>query len=90
MPKENGMVFADAAYNFHRASQEEKNCKEGDCGCEGPGRYRLCCDPDGCCCYYPAGDRDPFWPDFAHPRWLTCRDLYRGGEEDYECGEEEE
>ncbi len=38
--------------------------------------YRLCCDPNGVCCCYDCRCRDPFWPHFAHPRWLCCKDLY--------------
>ncbi|MBC8558483.1 hypothetical protein [Fumia xinanensis] len=41
-------------------------------------KYRICCDANGCCCKYPCSCRNPFWPEFAHPRWLTCRDLYDG------------
>ncbi len=41
-------------------------------------KYRICCDANGCCCKYPCSCRNPFWPEFAHPRWLCCRDLYNG------------
>ena len=37
---------------------------------------RMCCDQNGCCGMYPQDCRNTFWPDFAHPRWLCCRDLY--------------
>ena len=36
-----------------------------------------CCDANGCCGLYPSCCRNPFWPSFAHPTWLCCRDLYR-------------
>ena len=36
-----------------------------------------CCDANGCCGLYPVCCRNPFWPHFAHPSWLCCRDLYR-------------
>lgn len=35
-----------------------------------------CCDENGCCALYPRGCRNPFWPHFAHPSWLCCRELY--------------
>lgn len=41
-------------------------------------KYRICCDANGCCCKYPCSCRNPFWPEFAHPRWLCCHDLYNG------------
>jgi len=62
-------------------------CGKGDCGCKprfcrpsstGSERLEACCDANGCCCYYPAGCRNPFWPEFTHPRWLNCVDLYDG------------
>lgn len=39
-------------------------------------RYRSCTDENGCTALYPGECRDGFWPDFAHPRWLCCKDLY--------------
>jgi len=36
-----------------------------------------CCDANGCCGLYLRCCRNPFWPEFAHPTWLCCRDLYR-------------
>ncbi|MGI5967462.1 MULTISPECIES: hypothetical protein [Anaerotruncus] len=60
---------------------EGLNCEwypiyEDGCGC-GPDRpLRLCCDQDGCCGLFPEACRNTFWPDFAHPRWLCCQDLY--------------
>ena len=38
----------------------------------------VCFDPGYTCEGYPLYARDPFWPTFAHPRWLSCRELYRG------------
>ena len=37
---------------------------------------RLCCDQNGCCGMYPESCRNSFWPEFSHPRWLCCKDLY--------------
>lgn len=48
-------------------------------------KYRICCNANGCCCKYPCSCRNPFWPEFAHPRWLCCRDLYNGEAESC-CG----
>ena len=39
-------------------------------------QMRLCCDQNGCCGMFPEDCRNTFWPDFAHPRWLCCKDLY--------------
>ncbi len=36
-----------------------------------------CCDRNGCCGIWLRCCRDPFWPLFAHPSWLCCKDLYR-------------
>jgi len=36
-----------------------------------------CCDQNGCCALYQRCCRNPFWPEFSHPSWLCCRDLYR-------------
>lgn len=49
-------------------------CKKDSCNVS----RRLCCDRDGGCCLYPERCRDGFWPEFAHPRWLCCKDLYSG------------
>lgn len=35
-----------------------------------------CCDPLSGCQEYNLANRDRFWPTFAHPRWLSCRELY--------------
>ena len=37
---------------------------------------RLCCDQNDCCGMYPESCRNSFWPEFSHPRWLCCKDLY--------------
>lgn len=47
-----------------------------DCSCPAETMYQLCCDENGCCCQYPAAWRNRFWPEFAHPRWLCCKELY--------------
>ncbi len=39
-------------------------------------KVERCCDQDGCCALYPANCRNEFWPEFSHPRWLCCKDLY--------------
>lgn len=36
---------------------------------------RTCCDAYGCGDYAAEG-RGGFWPAFAHPRWLSCDELY--------------
>jgi len=41
-----------------------------------------CCDPYNGCRQYNRNRRNPFWPSFAHPRWLPCRELYNGDEQD--------
>jgi hypothetical protein len=43
--------------------------------------YRLCVDQNGCATRYPADCRNPFWPNFSHPRWLPCSNLYCGRKE---------
>ena len=60
----------------------ESGCS-GQCGCEAIpemplcGReYRLCVDQNGCAARYPAACRNPYWPNFSHPRWLPCSSLY--------------
>ncbi len=56
-------------------------CKPITLGCEQVVNYRLCTDPNGCAYLYPCECRDPFWPEFAHPRSLCCSQLYRKGAE---------
>lgn len=46
-----------------------------NCTCDGGPGYRLCCDASGCKAY-PLQTRNPFWPEFAHPSWLSCQALY--------------
>ncbi|MGI5894052.1 MAG: hypothetical protein ACOX6P_05590 [Candidatus Merdivicinus sp.] len=58
------------------------NCNDPDVpiytctGSNSRSRCRICCDQDGCCRIYPCSWRNKFWPEFCHPRWLCCRDLY--------------
>lgn len=40
---------------------------------------RPCTDQNGCTAFYRPECRDGFWPDFSHPRWLCCKDLYNAG-----------
>ena len=49
-------------------------CKQDSCAMS----RRICCNRDGTCCLYPEHCRDGFWPEFSHPRWLCCKDLYSG------------
>lgn len=37
---------------------------------------QYCQNADGSGAYYNSSCRDPFWPEFAHPRWLSCQRLY--------------
>jgi hypothetical protein len=43
-----------------------------------PRAVERCCDQNECCALFPSDCRNPYWPRFAHPRWLCCRDLYSG------------
>ncbi|MCL2035756.1 MAG: hypothetical protein FWG94_13670 [Oscillospiraceae bacterium] len=36
-----------------------------------------CCDARRGCFDFDADCRCKFWPTFAHPRWLDCKELYR-------------
>lgn len=64
--------------------REPTSCDPVDCDNEALERsYRVCCDRNGVCCKYSCRCRDPFWPEFAHPRWLCCAELYSGND----CGE---
>ncbi|HIV19101.1 MAG TPA: hypothetical protein IAC82_07350 [Candidatus Merdivicinus intestinigallinarum] len=49
---------------------------QNSCGCTDARKFRVCCDECGCCRKYPCQWRNPFWPEFAKPRWLCCKDLY--------------
>ncbi|MCI9457606.1 MAG: hypothetical protein HFE44_11620 [Oscillospiraceae bacterium] len=60
------------------------NLPERNCGCECccnqnmprcAAGYEYVCGCDGCGCY-PSECRDPFWPSFSHPRWLSLETLY--------------
>lgn len=35
-----------------------------------------CCDEVTGCKEFETERRNSFWPSFAHPRWLTCRELF--------------
>lgn len=57
------------------------------------GKFRICCDRDfDDCRRFREEDRDCFWPDFTHPRWLRCRILFgcRNRDEKHEEHEEHE
>ena len=41
-------------------------------------RAEACCDNRTGCNIFNAALRDPFWPSFAHPRWLSCSALHSG------------
>lgn len=43
---------------------------------------RTCCDAYTGCHQFRSSLRSSFWPSFAHPRWMSCRDLYSGGRAD--------
>ena len=64
---------------------ENRCCDKVCCEDNNVTRYRVCCDENGCC-RYPCSCRNPYWPEFAHPRWLSCEDLYNGSNES--CCEE--
>ena len=50
----------------------------GNIGSQNSVNYRTCVDSNGCAYKYPSCCRDPFWPNFTHPRWLSCSYLYKG------------
>ena len=63
--------------------QPVSGCTGKDCewypveeNCPDSREMRICRDQNGFCGMYPADCRNRFWPDFAHPRWLCCQDLY--------------
>lgn len=60
--------------DFHK--HHECYCGPIDMVCER--EYRECTDPNGCSAMFPANCRVTFWPDFSHPSWLSCNDLYSG------------
>lgn len=43
-----------------------------------------CCDPEHGYRHFNAARRCEYWPSFAHPRWLTCEEIYNKSED--ECG----
>lgn len=72
------------------AASEEQGCEGMACKKESCApSTRLCCDRDGSCCLYPARCRDGFWPEFSHPRWLCCKDLYSGENHYDSCCQED-
>lgn len=40
---------------------------------------RTCCDPRNGCVEFDGARRNSFWPNFCHPRWLSCDQLYTCG-----------
>ncbi len=63
-------------------TERSRNCGCGcGCGCQErnpracePGyEYVRGCDGSGC---FRRSDRDPFWPSFSHPQWLSLESLY--------------
>lgn len=56
-------------------------------GCFDTLGYSICCNEDGCCYKVRNDERNCYWPEFAHPRWLTCQELYRSNTNPANCGE---
>ncbi len=52
------------------------NANNTNCCYNSISQFTVCCDPNGVCCFYNKCDRNKFWPEFAHPTWLPCKDLY--------------
>ena len=80
--------YDDCCHDCNRCDCDTCNKEKTCCGmkcqpfcCQSlatsPSSYRVCCDPNGTCCLYPCCCRNQFWPNFAHPRWLCCADLYQ-------------
>jgi len=63
-------------------------CNARSCRFVNTNSLRTCCNISGCCCNYQASCRNPYWPEFAHPTWLSCDDLYDGNRNS--CYEAEE
>lgn len=67
---------SDCEQNFADSVYTRKLCGE-DCNTEcGQTQKRLCCNCDGSCECFESNRRNPFWPDFTHPRTLSCQELY--------------
>lgn len=45
-----------------------------------------CCDFNGGCGIFKTCCRNRFWPEFSHPRFLCCKDLYVNCDRDDDCG----
>ncbi len=82
---QNPAYFTDIAYALTEDQAHchpDDQCYTGCCvpiekpDCKPHVRYRLCTDADGCCFCVNEANRDPFWPSFSHPTWLSCKDLY--------------
>ncbi|MDD6034215.1 MAG: hypothetical protein PUC47_12205 [Oscillospiraceae bacterium] len=76
-----------------RCGEDEDCCAPRRCSSahSSESALRKCCDANGCCCYYPVRCRNPFWPEFTHPRWLCCTELYDGRAEScHDCCAEEQ
>ena len=77
--------YCNCCCSLPNLSQSDSQ-EDSDCSCQGVAckqdscamSRRICCDRDGTCCLYPEHCRDGFWPEFSHPRWLCCKDLYSG------------
>lgn len=61
-PEEEPVTAAEALYDPQAGLRQVDICRDPY---RGSGRY-------------PASRRDPYWPSFAHPRWLSCDELYGG------------
>jgi hypothetical protein len=93
---QNSVCFADATYEMNRGRCRCEQQQASSCGCmrceafgcftpEGQRNIDICCDNNGCCCHYPAHCRNSFWPEFSHPRWLRCSELYNGTSYENPC-----
>ena len=60
-------------------TDEPADCTGIPIHCPHKVKYRTCCDQNGRCYRFPCQCRNPFWPEFAHPRWLCCQALYCNG-----------
>ena len=68
MPNGKGIAFPDASYNYRRGIRRPVTPANV------PGEPEE--TAGSCSCQYPAAWRNRFWPEFAHPRWLCCKELY--------------
>ncbi|MCI8600709.1 MAG: hypothetical protein HFE45_03840 [Oscillospiraceae bacterium] len=74
MPPHGGFYPGDPACDDCGNGGDACCCKPRFCRWDKDSEARLvrCCDENGVCCFYPAGCRNPFWPEFTHPQWLHC------------------